>query len=324
MGNEKKHFVVVGGGKTGMDAVFHLLTKKNVSPENLLWVVPNDAWITARENIGNCIDLLYTSAKLHEDATVSGEIDSDEKKESDAATTAVGVGEDFFQRGFIEWEKQGHIYRLDPSVVPTKFKDATLSLEELRTLQKSVPRMIRSGRISEITGQGTLVFQNGSTMDLPFPVEDTLFLHCSAGAFHFTKSNRSPPPIFEQHRIVVQDIYGTPGFCFVGSMLGKLESMGSLSDEERNSMTRRPLPSPSDVTPPLGKSGGDVIGTVSEDHPFIQRAHNLRMWLDRPELREWIFANRLFHLAHADPAIVSDKLDYIFKVLRKNGVVGNS
>jgi len=324
--DEKKHFVVVGGGKTGMDAMSHLLTEKNVLPENLLWVVPNDAWITAREKIGNCIDLLYTSAKLHEDANNSGsdsENYCDEKKETDASTgdaAASTIGPDFFQRGFIEWEKQGHIYRLDPSVVPTKFKDATLSLEELSLLRKAVPRMVRAGRIAEITDTGSMVFQDGSTMELPFPVEDTLFLHCSAGAFHCSKSNQSPPPIFEKHRIVVQDIYGTPGFCFVGSMLGKLESMAGLSDEARNAMTRRPEP-PSTPPPPGGVSGGDVMGTLTQDHPFVQRAQNLQMWMDDSELRDWVFDNRLFHMAGADPEKVSFRLDYIFKVLQKNGIL---
>lgn len=320
----KKHFVVVGGGKTGMDAVSHLLTEKNVLPENLLWVVPNEAWITARENIGNCIDLLYTSAKLHDDSTGNNYNDRDEKKETDAtaAPSVSGIGTDFFQRGFIEWEKQGHIYRLDSSVIPTKFKDATLSLDELAILKKAVPRMVRSGRISEITDTGSMVFQDGSIMDLPFSLEDTLFLHCSAGAFHCSKSNQNPPPIFEDHRIVVQDIYGTPGFCFVGSMLGKLESVVSLSDDERNAMAQRPLPSsPYEAQPPLGKSGGDVVGDITKDHPFIQRANNLRMWMEQPELRDWVFENRLFHMAGANPSVVSERLDYIFKVLQKNGIV---
>ena len=343
--NDKKHFVVIGGGKTGMDAVSHLLTEKNVVPENLLWVVPNDAWITARENIGNCIDLLYTSAKLHDadadadvDIDATSNSDSDEKKETDAATTTAAasaaassseIGPDFFQRGFLEWEQQGHVYRLDPSVIPTKFKDATLSFEELAILQKAVPRMVRNGRISEITHDGSLVFQNKngrSTMGLPFPVEDTLFLHCSAGAFHCSKSHACPPPIFQPHKIIVQDVYGTPGFCFVGSMLGKLESMENLSDDERNAMTRRPLSEalPPPTLPSLGKSGGDVLGALTNDHQFVQRAHNLRMWLDKPELKDWVFANRLFHMAGEDPAMVSDKIDYIFEVLRKNGIVGDN
>mmetsp|Transcript_3599 Transcript_3599/g.7866 ORF Transcript_3599/g.7866 Transcript_3599/m.7866 type:complete len:509 (-) Transcript_3599:60-1586(-) len=317
---EKKHFVVVGGGKTGMDAVYYLLTEKDVTPENILWVVPNDAWITARENIGNCIDLLYTSAKLHEDSSSSNDGNTDdEKKDTDAKATTTPIGSDFFQRGFVEWEKQGHIYRLDSSIVPHKFKDATLSREELGVLQTVVPRMVRAGRISEITDTGSMVFKDGSTMDLPFAsVADTLFLHCSAGAFHCTKSNKTPPPIFEEHRIVVQDIYGTPGFCFVGSMLGKLESTSGLSDEERNQMCQTPRVSPAAPTEEV--SGGDVIGSVSRDHPFVQRAHNLRMWMDRPELRRWVFESRLFHLGGADPDTVSEKVDYVFKVLKDNGI----
>ena len=313
----KNNFVVVGGGKTGMDAVFHLLTKKQILPENLLWVVPNDAWITARENIGNCIDLLYTSAKLHHDAPKTNDID-DEKKEADGKENSVGIGSAFFQKGFMEWEKQGHIYRLDPSVVPTKFKDATLSQYELSVLQKAVPRMVRAGRITEITEAGSMIFQDGSIMNLPFPVDDTTFIHCSAGAFHCSKSNQSSPPIFDKHRITVQDFYGTPGFCIVGSMLGKLESMPSLSDDERNAMTRRPAPSGESSKE---KSGGDVLGEVTKDHPFIQRAQNLKMWLDRAELRDWLFANRLFHMAGANPSIVSDRLNYIFDVLRRNGIL---
>jgi hypothetical protein len=286
-----------------MDAVSHLLTKKEVSPENLLWVVPNDGWITARENIGNCIDLLYTCSKLHA---------SDYAHEKE-------IGSDFLQRGFHEWEKQGHIYRIDPSVVPTKFKDATLSLEELTILQGAVPQKVQKGRISEITNKGEMIFQDGTTMELPFPVDDTLFIHCSAGAFNFTKSNKSPPSIFEKNTIIIQDIYGTPGFCFVGSILARIETMTELSDDERNAMTLAPKPSP--PTSPLGASGGDTVATVGRDHGFVQRARNLHKWLQIPELSDWMFQNRLFHLADSDPKTVSDKLDYIFKVLKANGVV---
>mmetsp|Transcript_9653 Transcript_9653/g.11137 ORF Transcript_9653/g.11137 Transcript_9653/m.11137 type:complete len:514 (+) Transcript_9653:24-1565(+) len=313
-GNNKlkqKHFVVVGGGKTGMDAISHLLTKKDVSLENLLWIVPNDAWITAREKIGNCIDLLYTCSKLQASDDKEGDNDSDKTKKE--------IGSEFLQRGFHEWEKQGHIYRIDPSIVPTKFKDATLSLKELKTLQNTVPRKLFNGRVSEITDKGNMIFQDGSTIELPFPVEDTLFIHCSAGAFHFTKGNKSPPPIFDNNTIVIQDVYGTPGFCFVGSMLGKLESMTHLSDDERNAMTLTPKPSPS--TSPLGPSGGDVVTTIGRDHVFVQRARNLNKWLQYPALRKWMFQSRLFHLADSDAKTVSDKVNYIFKVLNENGIL---
>ena len=71
----------------------------------------------------------------------------------------------------------------------------------------------------------------------------------------------------------------------------------------------------------VGVQLGDVLGDVTKDHPFIQRAQNLKMWLDRAELRDWLFANRLFHMAGANPSIVSDRLNYIFDVLRRNGIL---
>lgn len=89
---KQKHFVVIGGGITGMDAVSYLLTKKN---EKIC-----DGW----EKIWNCIDNLYTCSKLHDE--------SDENKSNKK------IDSDFFQRGFHEREKEGRIYRLDPSIVP--------------------------------------------------------------------------------------------------------------------------------------------------------------------------------------------------------------
>merc|ERR1712176_292471 len=55
---QKKYYVIIGAGKTGMDAITFLLTQKNIASDNILWVVPNEAWITARENIGSCMEFL--------------------------------------------------------------------------------------------------------------------------------------------------------------------------------------------------------------------------------------------------------------------------
>jgi hypothetical protein len=53
-------YVVIGAGKTGMDACVYLQTSKGVDPEDILWVMPHDAWITARENIASCMEFLRT------------------------------------------------------------------------------------------------------------------------------------------------------------------------------------------------------------------------------------------------------------------------
>ena len=48
-GAGSKKYVVIGAGKTGMDACVFLQTAKGVAPSDIMWVMPHDAWITARE-----------------------------------------------------------------------------------------------------------------------------------------------------------------------------------------------------------------------------------------------------------------------------------
>lgn len=56
-------YVVIGAGKTGMDAIVYLQTSKNVKPEDIMWVMPHDAWITARESIASCMEYLNACVK---------------------------------------------------------------------------------------------------------------------------------------------------------------------------------------------------------------------------------------------------------------------
>ena len=41
-------YVVLGAGKTGIDAVLFLISQ-NVNPDKILWIMPNDAWFTVRD-----------------------------------------------------------------------------------------------------------------------------------------------------------------------------------------------------------------------------------------------------------------------------------
>ena len=45
-----EHFLIVGGGKTGIDAVLYLLDH-GVDPDKLMWIVPNDAWFFNRSRL---------------------------------------------------------------------------------------------------------------------------------------------------------------------------------------------------------------------------------------------------------------------------------
>ena len=61
--NNAMHYVVIGGGKTGMDAITYLIKRQGVDPDNIVWVVPNEVWITAWENIGSCLEFLHECAR---------------------------------------------------------------------------------------------------------------------------------------------------------------------------------------------------------------------------------------------------------------------
>eukprot|EP00984_Skeletonema_dohrnii_P029718 scaffold20574_cov198-Skeletonema_dohrnii-CCMP3373.AAC.2 len=308
---QTKHYVIIGAGKTGMDAIVYLIQHENVNPDIILWIVPNEAWITARENIGSFAEFLHECTEL--------------QKRNDLANNERGniESEDFFQRGFLEWEKKGKIYRFDKDILPTKFKDATLSKAEL-ALIKNVKRVVRNGRVESIDDKGTIHFVGGTTLSLPWSsssAADTTFVHCSAGAFNYSKQTKKPPPIFSPHRISLQDVYGTPGFCFVGSIIGKLESLGTklFTDAEKNAMCAAPTPNPS--SSPLGPSGGD-IGVITLSHGYVQRLRNLNKWLQVAEIRNWLVGHRLFNLRNYSAVEIDTLVDETWDVLEGYGIVG--
>eukprot|EP00986_Skeletonema_menzelii_P014570 scaffold9780_cov80-Skeletonema_menzelii.AAC.7 len=311
---QTKHYVIIGAGKTGMDAIVHLIQQEHAIPDNILWIVPNEAWITARENIGSCLEFLHECTELQKKRDLANDNGRNDTIES----------EDFFQRGFLEWEKKGKVYRFDKDIVPTKFKDATLSLDELELI-KNVKRVVRDGRVESIDDNGTIHFVGGTSMSLPWPSSspsDTTYVHCSAGAFNYSKQTKKPPPVFSPHRISLQDVYGTPGFCFVGSIIGKLESLGTqFTDDEKNAMCVVPTPDLSAAKLPLGPSGGDV-GVISPSHGYVQRLSNLNKWLQVAEIRDWLPGHRLFNLRHYNTRDMDSLVEETLDVLEEYGVVG--
>ena len=66
------HYVIVGGGKTGIDGVLHLLDH-GVSPDKISWIVPNDSWFFNRdlfkydENIITLFDAFFRAMTVETD-----------------------------------------------------------------------------------------------------------------------------------------------------------------------------------------------------------------------------------------------------------------
>jgi hypothetical protein len=120
LGNNK--FVILGCGKTAMDAIVYLQSQLLVSPEQILWIIPNDVWIM-RRNGG--MPLMWNQALVDHDLDI--------------------------QEATRDLERRGILTRLDPSIEPTKFRYPIIGDDELEMLRK-IPETnrIRRGRISAI------------------------------------------------------------------------------------------------------------------------------------------------------------------------------
>ncbi|MEM6726008.1 MAG: NAD(P)/FAD-dependent oxidoreductase [Bacteroidota bacterium] len=199
-------FYVVGSGKTGMDAVLYLL-EQQVDPDRIHWIVPNDAW-------------LFNRSKLQ-----VGMVAAEIMRHAKTVTTASNVDDIF-----LELEQSGGILRLDSSILPTKWRCATVSPEELEQL-KRIQHIIRKGRVKRIHS-AAIEFQEG---EVPYP-EGSLFVDCSADGL----AKKPARPIFTKGLITLQPIL----FCqqvFSAALIARVALM-KRSDAQKNRLI--PVPHP--------------------------------------------------------------------------------
>lgn len=193
-------YVVMGGGKTGIDAVLFLLGM-GIDQSRIHWVVPNDSWFWAREAVQAGIAL--------------GEF----LRQMEAVRDASNIDE-----LFLSLEKQGSVSRLRSDLSPTKWRCATISREELAQL-KSIENVVRLGRIERIDAD-RIVMQKGEMATGP----ETLHIDCTANGL----AKLPPVQVFDQGRITLQSLL----MCqqvFSASLIARLEQL-DLSDAERNKL----------------------------------------------------------------------------------------
>ncbi len=168
-------FVVIGGGKTGIDACLWLLAN-HVAPEKITWIVSRDAWLLNRRNAQPGIEFF--------DDSIGAQA---AQMESIAQATSV---EDMFDR----LEACGYFLRVDTSVRPTMFHGATVSEMEVEALRR-IGNVARLGQVEHV-GLHEIVLQNGKLKTSP----DVIHVDCSATAIGNTKIK----PIFREHVITPQ------------------------------------------------------------------------------------------------------------------------
>ncbi len=172
-----ERYVVIGGGKTAMDACLFLLAN-GVDPDVISWIMPRDSWLLDRANIQPGPEFF--------DATVGGTAQQlDDILESDT-----------IDEMFLNLEASGRLMRLDPEVRPTMYRCATVTRAELDQLRR-IEDVVRLGRVSEITAS-EIVLDDGRLATSP----DTLHIDCSADGL----ARRPPKPVFDGNHLTLQTV----------------------------------------------------------------------------------------------------------------------
>lgn len=242
-----KHFVIVGAGKTGMDAACWLLAS-GADPDSISWIMPRDSWLLNRRKTQPGIDFF--------DETIAGQADMME-----ACALASDV-DDLFDR----LEACGVMLRIDPNVRPTIHRYATVSTGEVEQLAR-IKNVIRKGRVSSIS-LTKVVLEGGEEVF----GKDTLFIDCSATAVE----DRPAVPVYQGDLIVPQMIR-IPQPAFSAALAAYVEAHYE-DDATKNGLCGSiPLPRTLDMYPRA------VLGNMMNQMAWGQDP-KLREWIRESRL----------------------------------------
>ena len=150
---EADHYVVIGAGKTGIDAVLHLL-RRGVDQRHVTWIISQDVWILLRDQLFAGKTMLPAKRDL----------------------TNVLLRHDSVLGAFKELETAGYFGRLDQTREPQVCRGATISTAELSML-RTVQNVVRLGRVTAVRA-ASLELEKGALPLAP----GTLLVDCTVGA----------------------------------------------------------------------------------------------------------------------------------------------
>lgn len=240
-----ERFVVLGAGKTATDAIVFLLGA-GVSPERIQWIAPNDSWLWMRDKVQPGIAL--AEFMRHADSLIQ-------------ARTVDDI--------FLHLERAGSICRVDPSVLPTKWRCATISAEEVTALRR-IRNIVRMGRVTRLTASRIELDQGSLPTD-----SRTLHVDCTANGL----ARKAPQPLFAPGKITLQSVF----MCqqvFSAAIIAKLEQL-DMDDAARNTVCEV-VPHPE----------------YSRDHPTSMLASFGNLLRANRYMPFWLRRNRLNLLHH--------------------------
>ena len=199
-------YVVLGAGKTAMDAATWLL-QMGVAPGAIAWVRPRETWMINRLATQPGADFVKHTVdwQLHQMLAAA------------EAQSADDI--------FLALEERGHMLRLDTERLPTKFVFPTIAGSEVDML-RTIANVIRIGRIERVE-PGRLIGAEGEASI----AEDALLVDCTASA-----APRQPvEPIWQPGRIVPQ-LLQVPLVSLSAAVTGHIEATFPDDDAAKNAV----------------------------------------------------------------------------------------
>ena len=237
-------YVIVGGGKTGSDAICWLLDR-GTDPDDITWIRSRDSWILNRAFFQPGQGRTFEGVILQLEAMVESE-----------------TVEEVFER----LEAAGTMLRTDRAVVPTMMKGGTASEWEVEQLRR-VANVVRLGHVERIESN-RIVLEHGSIPTTP----EHLHVHCASSGL----SDNPPRPIFTDDTITLQ-LVTRVGLTLSGGLQGFLESTGRTTAEKNALCPPTVMPhTPFDYL-------RCVLAGISTEMGW-QEAPELQEWVDRSRL----------------------------------------
>jgi hypothetical protein len=242
--NPAAGYVIVGGGKTALDAICWLLDR-GTDTDDITWIRPRDTWILNRAFFQPGQSRTFAGIVLQLEAMAASE----------------SVGE-VYER----LEEDEVMLRTDRAVVPTMMKGATASLGEVDQLRQ-IRNVVRLGHVERIESD-QIVLEQGSILTTP----DHLHVHCAASGL----SDNPPRAIFTDDTITLQ-LVTRVSLTLSGALQGFLETTGRTTEEKNTLCPLTVMPhTPFDYL-------RAVLAGISTEMGW-QDAPDVQEWVDRSRL----------------------------------------
>jgi hypothetical protein len=237
-------YVIVGGGKTALDAICWLLDR-GTDPDDITWSRPRDSWILNRAFFQPGQPQTFAGVVLQLEAMVESES---------------------VQQVFERLERAEVMLRTDRAVVPTMMKGGTVSVGELEQLRR-IENVVRLGHVDRIEPY-QIVLEQGSIPTTP----DHLHVHCAASGL----SDNPPRAIFTDDTITLQ-LVTRVGLTLSGALQGFLETTGRTTEEKNRLCLPTGMPhTPFDYL-------RVILAGISTEMRWLD-APDLQEWLDGSRL----------------------------------------